>query len=120
MEVGRPSGRLNPWWPAMLAGAILFLVGSVIFFVYRWVDAPTPFEASFGRVQVGMTLANVEAVLGPGKQVFDVPRHPDGPVVQGDEFYQWDSNTRGYPETILIGLKKGVVIDRYYHNLNYL
>ena len=105
--------------PLLLAAAILFLAGSAVLFVVRRLNAPTPLEAAVNRVQIGMTLAEVEAILGPGTQVHSVPSYPSGPVVRGEVFYRWTA-TAVYGEEAIVGFKDGVVVDKWYHNLNYL
>jgi hypothetical protein len=100
--------RLIPRWPVLTAAAILFLAGSAAVFVVRWATAPSTLEANFRRVQAGMTLGEVEAILGPGQQVdsVHVPRHPTGPVVLGDVFYRWTA-TELYGEEVIVGFKAG-------------
>ena len=89
MTTPAPTDRHNPLVPLLLAVAILFVVGRAVFFGVRWVAGPSRPESAGRRVQVGMTLGEVEAILGPGTLLNYVPEHPDGPVVRGDAFYRW-------------------------------
>ena len=66
-----------------------------------------------------MTLIEVEAILGPGTKVDAVPSYQTGPVLRGDVFYQWTA-TAVYGEEAIVGFTNGVVVDKWYHNLNYL
>lgn len=102
----------------LVAASILFVAGSAIFFGLRWLNRPTPLESALGRVRVGMTIAEVEAVLGPGTLVDSVPWSGSQPVVRGDVFYRWTA-TAVYGEEAIVGFKDGAVVDKWYHNLNY-
>jgi hypothetical protein len=113
------ADRPNPLRTILLAGAILFVAGSAAVFAFRCA-AYSAFERSCDRVRVGMTLAEVEAVLGPGERVTAVPQMGVRPVVGGDVFYRWAAVPRGYPEMMYVGFCGGVVCDTWYHNLNYL
>src|SRR5262249_15487146 len=113
-----PTDRWSPWAPLLLAAAILFVVGSAVFFAARWVARPSRLEAASRRVQVGMTLAEVEAILGPGKLDKGLQFLHGGHVVRGDVFYRWTA-TELYGEEFIVGFKDGVVVDKWYHNLNY-
>ena len=120
MTTPTPTDRRSPWARLLLAVAILFVAGSAIFFAARWVASPSRLEAAGRQVQVGMPLAEVEAILGPGTLVKDVPQYQGGvPVVRGDVFYRWTA-TELYGEELIVGFKGGVVFDKWYHNLNYL
>jgi hypothetical protein len=99
---------------------MLIVGGSVVFFAVREIVGPSRLELAGRRVQVGMTLAEVEAILGPGTKVEGVPHYAgDKPVVRGDVFYEWTA-TQLYGEQFIVGFKGGVVFDKWYHNLNYL
>jgi hypothetical protein len=116
MTTPTPTYRRSPWAPLLLAVAILFVASSVVFFAPR----PSRLEAAGHRVQLGMTLAEVEAILGPGTLVKGVPEYQgDVPVVRGDVFYRWTA-TELSGEEFIVGFKGGVVFDKWYHNLNYL
>ena len=120
MTTPAPIDRRSPLARLLLAVGILFVVGSIVFFAARCVFGPSRLEIAGRRVQVGMTLAEVEAILGPGTLVNDVPHYPgDVPVVRGDVFYRWTA-TQLYGEEFIVGFKEGVVFDKWYHNLNYL
>jgi hypothetical protein len=67
------------------------------------------------RVKAGMTLAELEAVLGPGQPEEAPPGTPDWkggsvPLVRGDEFYVWE---HGGLE-IWVGLRGGKVCDKWF------
>src|SRR5262245_8497153 len=68
------------------------------------------------RVKVGMTLAEVENILGPGERQESQPGMPDYkggsiPVVQGDEFYVWKADD---DLAIWVGLREGKVHDKWF------
>lgn len=120
MTTPAPTGRRSPLAPLLLAGAILFVLGSAAFFAAGCVFGPSRLELAGRRVQPGMTLAEVEAILGPGTLVEAVPHTTgDVPLVRGDVFYRWTA-TQLYGEEFIVGFKGGVVFDKWYHNLNYL
>src|SRR5581483_8816321 len=77
-----------------------------------WPWAHTLFEFHC-RLRAGMTLAEVEAVLGEGERELAPPGVGDGgsirPAVQGDTFYRWE---RGGNE-IWLGLRGGRVVDKW-------
>jgi hypothetical protein len=67
------------------------------------------------RVRVGMTLDEVEAVLGPGRKEEGPPGTPDYkggsvPLVRGEEFYVWERDGL----EIWVGLEDGKVCDKYF------
>ncbi len=119
MTTPAPTDRRSPWVPLLLAAAILFVAGSAVFFAARWVTRPSRLEAASLRVQVGMTLAEVEAILGPGTLEKGVQYQRGGQVVRGDVFYRWTA-TELNGEEFIVGFEGGVVVDKWYHNLNYL
>jgi HAMP domain-containing protein len=120
MTTPAPADRRSSWARLLLAVALLFVAGSAIFVAARWVAGPSRLEAAGRQVQVGMTLTEVEAVLGPGTLVKDVPQYQGGvAVVRGDVFHRWTA-TELNGEEFIVGFKGGVVFDKWYHNLNYL
>lgn len=90
--------------------------------LYSWVyDALAPqfsFQAStrkFDKIQAGMTLAQVEEILGEGDRRQYPPglRENDGNLrsaVEGDEFWVWNDP---YGAAIWVGIRDGVVCDKY-------
>jgi hypothetical protein len=63
------------------------------------------------RVRNGMTLKEVESVMGgPGQQHDSPPGTRDGPVVQGDEFYEWHPTGVEF----WVGFRNGRVCDKWY------
>src|SRR5207302_1670877 len=96
------------------------------------------FHRKYDQVQVGMTLTEVESILGPGSQIsakdlsgklitkpgFVEPPDPPGgpprtvrmapavvvPEVQGDQFYQWWNPD--HSEYSLVGMRDGKVCDK--------
>jgi hypothetical protein len=46
------------------------------------------------RLRGGMTLSEVEAVLGPGTQIVGVPFPSSPGMVPGDQFYRWRREQR--------------------------
>ena len=81
-------------------------------------ETGTTFEWKYRyRVRNGMTLAEVEAVLGPGQQREGPPQTRDGPVIQGDEFYYWYGENG---KEIYIGFRGGKVCDKWFWPANFL
>jgi hypothetical protein len=120
METSKPLDRLASF-AAVVVNVAFFLmaaVGAAVFVSFCWPDHPTTLEVNCGRVQVGMTLAGVEAILGPGERMNAAPQGRDGPVVKGDAVYFWNAPTR-YPEAVVIGFTNGVVVDKLYQDRNY-
>jgi hypothetical protein len=113
------TDRRDQWSTILLAVAIVVVVGSVVFFAIREVVGPSRLELAGRRVQIGMTLAEVEAILGPGTLINGVPHYAgDEPVVRGDVFYEWTA-TQLYGERFIVAFKDRVVFNKWYHNLNY-
>jgi hypothetical protein len=78
-------------------------------------DRPTELELLSDHIREGMTLAEVQAILGNGRRVNDVPIGASGPVVRGDVFYFW----RGpVPEGLYVGFQDGAVVDKRYEYKN--
>jgi hypothetical protein len=81
-------------------------------------------ERGFAKIEIGMTLDEVEAILGPGKQisVADVTAVPGAPDAErkgdlylrldGDQFFRWKETETG--TEILVGVRNGKVCDRDY------
>jgi hypothetical protein len=67
------------------------------------------------RVKAGMTLAELEAILGPGQPEEAPPGRPDWkggtvPLLRGDEFYVWEHDWL----EIWVGLRGGKVCDKWF------
>jgi hypothetical protein len=119
MTTPEPTDRRSPLASLLLTLGGVVVAGSVLFFAIHWVTGPSRLEAAGRRVRVGMTLAEVEAILGPGTLMTYVPQQPSSvPAVRGDIFYRWTA-TELYGEEFIVEFKGGVVIDKWYHNLNY-
>src|SRR5437868_2415316 len=72
-EVGHGEGRVMPRWVFLLGVGLLLVAGA--FVVTDAALAPTPGVTgeNCDRIRKGMTLANVEAILGgPASQVLDI------------------------------------------------
>jgi hypothetical protein len=103
----------NRWgWPWWLLGFLAFAV--VVLVLYRTFCPPGQVcRCNYRRVQVGMTVADVESLLGPGQEIpeEEVPGVPayvkpmrkgrSAPIIEGDLFYRWDD---GYTE-VYVGFK---------------
>jgi hypothetical protein len=74
-------------------------------------------EKIFKRIQKGMTLSEIESILGEGVKIPPerLPTHPDyekggeKPVVKGDIFYLWDKGEY----RVTIGFVEGKVFEKY-------
>jgi len=100
-----------------LAGALLLLVlGVTVWMVFSVLLCPsgmTEFNVRF-RVRTGMTLGEVEAILGPGEPIksSQVPLdYYNGPVVRGDTFYAW--HPKDGTEAV-IGFKDRKVYEKWF------
>ncbi|WP_165243901.1 hypothetical protein [Paludisphaera soli] len=62
------------------------------------------------KIDIGMTLAEVEDILGTGWEETRegwLPRPPGGPVVIGDRFFRWED--RSTARVVWIAMKEGLV-----------
>ncbi len=77
---------------AIIASVVALLLGA--FLCFAW-DGPGLTQRKFNRIEYGMTLAEVEEILGPGRELrpHEVPDIRNGPVRPGDQVYKW-SETR--------------------------
>jgi hypothetical protein len=74
-------------------------------------DTCTVFEWNYRyRIKVGMTLKQAEGILGPATKVDRPPETAQGPVIGGDEFYQW----RNDDLAIYVGIRDGKVCDKFF------
>ncbi len=67
------------------------------------------------RIRNGMALHDVEAILGPGKEVHrkHLPVEKDkGQVVQGDRFFYWEYEPEGIE--IYVGFTDDKVCDKWF------
>jgi len=72
-------------------------------------------ETNYDKIKNGMTLTQVEAILGPGQSIpqVEVPTTTGGiPFVRGDEVHCWKDGETG--SRILLGFSSGRVSDRSY------
>ena len=54
----------------ILEASLVVLVASLLLGrFWLWLEEPDPFRARYEQIQVGMTAAEVEAVLGPGTEI---------------------------------------------------
>jgi hypothetical protein len=86
-------------------------------------------RCNYNRIENGMTLEEVTALLGPGDEVSGVPIYVDHsepdrekrfkPVVTGERCFQWPKGWSMYSISdlgavrIIIGLKDGKVCDKW-------
>ncbi|MGE3804175.1 MAG: hypothetical protein AB7K24_05845 [Gemmataceae bacterium] len=47
---------------------------------------------NFQRVKPGMSLSEVEALLGPGKKTPGEPATEDDTIIEGEDVYRWYAN----------------------------
>lgn len=89
---------------------VLLLTG--IWFCGCCPETGTVFEWKYRyRIKVGMTLHEVESILGPGTECSQPPQTADGPVIRGEKFYYWK---HGNGSDIWIGLREGKVYDKWF------
>jgi hypothetical protein len=82
---------------------------------------------NFLRIKAGMTRAEVEGIIGPGKeiQIGELPQFAGGGTpVSGDKFMRWTKNPKDNERGlflgtyILVGFENGVVRDKWYWEPN--
>jgi hypothetical protein len=108
----------------------ILLAGVAILLLILW-PKPDAFRARYDRLQLGMTVPEVEAILGPGEEVPEdrmpgVPPHVrpmrDGrfaPLVEGERFFRWQEQHEGFPpRTIWVGVRGGKVCDKMFHQFS--
>lgn len=92
--------------------ALLLLVSSSILCV----SCSRISKENYTRIKNGMTLREVETLLGPGteteRQYVPTTSPTREPVVYGDRFYSWKDVQTG--KEIFVGVKDGVVCDKWY------
>src|SRR4051794_8889707 len=69
---------------------------------------------NYERINQGMTLAEVEALVGgPGQEIHSVPTYPGyKPVVTGDRFFRWEGDVNS--RRVIVGLRDGRVCDKWF------
>jgi hypothetical protein len=87
---------------------------------------PGPTQCNYGRVSTGMTLSDVEAILGPGDEIPPgaVPVHARDKrgnieFVTGDRFFQWPKGRGPFMaggRQIIIGMRNDRVCDKWWHD----
>jgi hypothetical protein len=94
---------------------VLSALGWTLFFVNMAIINHVNFPKRYDRIAEGMTVQEVELLLGPGAPVVreDVPRDlddPAEPVVDGETLLLW---ARG-KQRIVVAFTKGRVVDHHY------
>ena len=115
--------RRAPLWSAFLAASALVACCVVFDWPCRaWYWGARLSYCDFKRVEIGMTLQEVEAILGPGREISakELPGEPDfdepdldkrvKPVVQGDRFFEW----LGGGAEVFVAFRDGRVCDKWY------
>ena len=98
-----------------IGGVGVLLVLVPIWFCGCCPQSGTVFEWKYHyRIHTGMTLSEVERVLGPGAKQDSPPGTPDSrgirPLVEGDQYYVWEQDGL----EIRIGFKEGRVYGKYF------
>ena len=72
----------------------------------------TSLKRKSDRLETGMTLEEVEVIMGEGKRLpaNEIPQIGHHPVVNGDEFYTW-SDRRG---TVYLAFEHGRLASKWY------
>jgi hypothetical protein len=98
---------------------------------FAWMEDELDKQArpSYERVQMGMTLDEVENILGPGERT-DSPETPTGVLVQGNPVYRWlytrpapvNPDPNGYQvldpyRRVYVGFRDGKACDKHYWKL---
>lgn len=115
--------RLRTLLIIMTAFAVLLSMWSTLWLWVDYVEGPIS-ERGFKKIEIGMDLDMVEAILGPGEQipagsVTQAPGSPDARrrgnldlVVDGDQFFRWENAK--YGRRIELGIRDGKVCDKFY------
>ena len=74
----------------------------------------TPLGRKYAQIHKGMKQAEVESILGKGTRLKpdEVAQAPNGPVVDGQEVYEWKDRQ---DEEIWIGFSDGQVKQTFYY-----
>ena len=108
-------GRGKKYLVAVSVGLLLL---AAVLFVYF--SGSRISKRNYKRIENGMTVLEVEALLGPGTEVEKkcIPKTTGMiPVVKGDRFYRWEDMEAG--TEIFIGLKDNVVCDKWYWEVSF-
>src|SRR5262249_12216929 len=86
---------------------------------YLWLNGTEFRRDCQQRINSGMTLEEVETILGAGTRVKNVPELQEGPrgrrpAVTGDEFYLWERDH----DNLWVGFKDGKVCDTFFWTPN--
>ncbi len=105
-------------WKWLLRAVALGSIICVLWMV--WISLPNvEFLQLYRKIEVGMTMREVESILGPGKRISkqEIPQTKDEsrkvgtkPVVFGDAYLRWDHDQ----ERIIIGFQDGKVVCKDY------
>jgi hypothetical protein len=71
-------------------------------------------ECNYGKIRPGMTVSEVEAILGSGQELEGkyVPYTHTGPVSSGERFFKWEDRTTA--RKVWVGIRSGRVCDKWY------
>jgi hypothetical protein len=106
----------------IIIASLLALTGGFVV-LSSWCPTGRVSFCNFKRIQHGMTLSDVQRILGAGKQIrpSEVPSTPTyehgkkwKPVVSGETFYFWGKRDVRERHFIIIGFREGKVLDTYY------
>jgi hypothetical protein len=117
---------MRKWLLAAAFGLVALAV--LVFALDAYLNRPGRFcHRNYERIQVGMALAEVEALLGgPGREIaqVDLPQSRDfspplpqewsKPVLIGDQFFRWLTPEKYNGGEIIVGVKDGRVSDKWY------
>ena len=113
--------KARSWWVCGIVALALFATAVSLFVIF---DDAARFYLGYHRLRVGMTLSDVELILGRGTEIperfvpIEKPKGMGGPgtlVVHGDRFFEW---RRGSLE-IVVGFRDGRVIEKSYWGRNF-
>ena len=108
------------WLPVMLSLALVLVAGWVL---GVWCPRGFVCPCNYKKIRAGMTLDEVEAILGgPGNQIGwrDLPKAPasintgnkHNAYVGGDRFFRWRGGFNG--RYIIVGARDGKVCDKFF------
>jgi hypothetical protein len=71
-------------------------------------------DCNYAKIENGMTVGQVESVLGTGREIGReyIPSTRDGPVVDGQAYFLWEEAATG--RQVWVGLRGGRVCTKWY------
>jgi hypothetical protein len=99
-------------WPAVLIG-LLAALALAVWGLFLWCPAGRVTKCNHDQITVGMTLPEVEALLGkPERKLTAKDFLPNGYRSEANEFYRWQGDENG--RYLIVGFTDGRVVDTFF------